>query len=333
MDSTKHIAMTIFFSIVILAIGTTGYMLIEGWSLLDALYMTVITYFTVGYGEVHTVSEVGRLYTIFLIFLGVGFFMYVAGSVIRFMVEGNIRIVLGRRKLDRKINCLKNHYIICGYGRIGRVLCETLKSSSIDLVVIESNEKLVSEMDTDQMLYLYGDASHESLLLQAGIQRAKGLVAALGTDAENVFLVLTARQLAPKLLITARASDMDVSKILRAAGADIVESPYEMGATRMAQRITRPTVTTFLDLAFGSKRTDIQMEEIPINPGSPLNDVILKDSGIRQNFNLIIIAIKKPDGSMIFNPSFEARITSGDTVIAVGESNNLQNLGKILNPS
>lgn len=333
MDSTKHIAMAIFFSIVILAIGTTGYMLIEGWSLLDALYMTVITYSTVGYGEVHTVSEAGRLYTIFLIFLGVGFFMYVAGSIIQFMVEGNIRTVLGRRKLDRKINCLKNHYIICGYGRIGRVLCETLKSSSIDLVVIESDEKLVSEMDTDQMLYLCGDASGESLLLQAGIQRAKGLVAALGTDAENVFLVLTARQLAPKLLITARASDMDVSKKLRAAGADIVESPYEMGATRMAQRITRPAVTTFLDLAFGSKRTDIQMEEIPVKSGSPLNDVILKDSGIRQNFNLIIIAIKKPDGSMIFNPSFEARITSGDTVIAVGESNNLQNLGKILNPS
>ena len=333
MDSTKHIAMAIFFSIIILAIGTTGYMLIEGWSLLDALYMTVITYSTVGYGEVHTVSEAGRLYTIFLIFLGVGFFMYVAGSIIQFMVEGNIRTVLGRRKLDRKINCLKNHYIICGYGRIGRVLCETLKSSSIDLVVIESDEKLVSEMDTDPMLYLCGDASDESLLLQAGIQRAKGLVAALGTDAENVFLVLTARQLASNLLITARASDMDVIKKLHAAGADIVESPYEMGALRMAQRITRPTVTTFLDLAFGSMTTDIQMEEIPVSPGCSLNDVMLKDSGIRQKFNLIIIAIKKPDGSMIFNPSFEAKIASGDTVIAVGESENLEKLEKILNPS
>jgi voltage-gated potassium channel len=144
---------------------------------------------------------------------------------------------------------------------------------------------------------------------------------------------LTARQLSPNLFITARASDTNVKNKLRAAGADIVESPYEMGAARMAQRIMRPTVTTFLDLAFESRTTDIQMEEIPINPDSSLHDVMLRDSGIRQNFNLIIIAIKKSDGDMLFNPSFEALITSGDTVIAVGESKNLQNLAKILNPS
>jgi len=333
MNSTKHIIVAILFSIIMVVIGTVGYMLIEGWNLLDALYMTVITYSTVGYSEIHTISDMGRLYTVFLIFLGVGFFLYVAGAVIQFMVEGKIRTVLGRRKLDRQINRLKDHYIICGYGRIGRVICETLKRSPIDLVVIESNEKLVPEINTDNILYLWGDASNEALLLKAGIRRAKGLVAALGTDAENVFLVLTARQLAPNLFITARASDTDVKNKLRAAGADIVESPYEKGAMRMAQRITRPTVTSFLDLAFESRTTDIQMEEIPINAGSSLDNVILKDSGIRQNFNLIIIAIKKPDGNMIFNPSFEARITSGDTVIAVGESKNLQDLEKILNPS
>ena len=333
MNSTKHIIMVILFSIAIVAVGTSGYMLIEGWSFLDALYMTVITYSTVGYSEIHTISEFGRLYTIFLIFLGVGFFLYVAGAIIQFMVEGKIRTVLGRRKLDKKIHHLKNHYIVCGYGRIGRVICDALKRSPIDLVVIERKERLVPEMDTDNILYLWGDASDESMLLKAGIQQAKGLVAVLGTDAENVFLVLTARQLAPNLTITARASDVDAGKKIRAAGADIVESPYEMGATRMAQRIMRPTVTTFLDLAFGSKRTDIQMEEIPISPGSSLHDVMLKDSGIRQNFNLIIIAIKKPNGDMIFNPSFEAKISSGDTVIAVGEGKNLQNLEKILNPS
>jgi voltage-gated potassium channel len=333
MNSTKHIIVAILFSIVMVVIGTAGYMLIEGWSLLDALYMTVITYSTVGYIEINTNSDMGRLYTVFLIFLGVGFFLYVAGAVIQFMVEGKIRAVLGRRKLDRQINRLKDHYIVCGYGRIGRVICETLKRSPIDLVVIESNEKLVPEINTDNILYLWGDASNEALLLKAGIERAKGLVAALGTDAENVFLVLTARQLAPDLFITARASDTEVKNKLRAAGADIVESPYEKGAMRMAQRITRPTVTTFLDLAFESRTTDIQMEEIPINSGSSLDNVILKDSGIRQNFNLIIIAIKKPDGSMLFNPSFEARIRSGDTVIAVGESKNLQDLEKILNPS
>ena len=333
MDSTKHIVVAICCWITIVIIGTIGYMLIEGWTLLDALYMTVITYSTVGFSEVHEISKFGRLYTLVIIFMGVGFFMYLAGAVIQYMVEGKIRTVLGRRKLDKQIHRLKNHYIVCGYGRIGREICDTLKRSPIDLVVIESSEKLVPTMDTDNILYLWGDASDESLLQKAGIQRAKGLVAALGTDAENVFLVLTARQLAPNLFITARASDTNVKNKLRAAGADIVESPYEMGAARMAQRIMRPTVTTFLDLAFGSGTTDIQMEEIPINPDSSLNDVILKDSGIRQNFNLIIIAIKKPDGSMIFNPSYEAMITSGDTVIAVGESKNLQSLEKILNPS
>jgi len=145
-------------------------------------------------------------------------------------------------------------------------------------------------------------------------------------------LVLTARQVAPELFITARASGKDAKKKLCAAGADIVESPYEMGAARMAQRIMRPTVTTFLDLAFGSSRTDIQMEEIPVHPDSSLCNVMLKDSGIRQNYNLIIIAIKKPDGDMQFNPSFEAQITPGDTMVAVGERKNLQQLEKLLNP-
>jgi voltage-gated potassium channel len=332
MNSTKHIVLAIFFSIVIVVAGTVGYMLIEGWDLLDALYMTVITYSTVGYSEVHEISQLGRLYTVFLIFLGVGFFLYVAGAIIQFMVEGKIRTVLGRRKLNKKIHRLRNHYIVCGYGRIGRVLSGTLQRSPIDLLVIERDEKLVPDMDTDDILYLWGDASDESLLLKAGIQNARGLVAALGTDAENVFLVLTARQLAPDIFITARASNKDAKKKLLAAGANIVESPYEMGAKRMAQRIMRPTVTTFLDLAFGSARTDIQMEEIPVKPNSSLNDVMLRDSGIRQKFNLIIIAIKKPDGSMTFNPSFEARIASGDTVVAVGESDNLLKLEKILNP-
>jgi len=332
MNSTKHIVMAILFSIVIVIAGTFGYMLIEGWDVLDSLYMTVITYSTVGYSEVHEISKLGRLYTVLLIFLGVGFFLYVAGAIIQFMVEGQIRTVFGRRKLDKKINRLNNHYIVCGYGRIGRVLCKTVRRSPIDLVVIEGDEKLIATMNHDNVLYLCGDATDEDLLLKAGIQRAQGLVAALGTDAENVFLVLTARQVAPELFITARASGKDAKKKLRAAGADIVESPYEMGAARMAQRILRPTVTTFLDLAFGSSRSDIQMEEIPVHPDSALSDKMLKDSGIRQKYNLIIIAIKKPDGNMLFNPSFEARITPGDTMVAVGESKNLQQLEKILNP-
>ena len=332
MDSARHLLLAVLLALCILFLGATGYMMIEGWDFLDAVYMTVITLTTVGYGEIHELSRIGQLYTILLIFIGVAFCLYVAGSVVQFMVEGQIRTLLGRRSLDKKIDQLKNHYIICGYGRIGRVLCNQLKRKPIDLVVIDKNRELIPILDEDKVLYLSGDATDEANLNKAGIQRAKGLIAVLATDTENVFLVLTARQLNPDLYIIARASQDESKSKLQAAGANKVESPYEMGAVSMAQRIIRPTVTNFLDLAFAHKRKDIQMEEIPVNSSSDLVNVMLKDSGIRQRFNLIIIAIKKPDGSMLFNPSFETVIEAGDTVIAVGQEGNLQKLEKILKP-
>jgi len=332
MDSTRHLLLSVLLALCILVLGATGYMVIEGWDFLDAVYMTVITLTTVGYGEVHEMSRIGQLYTILLIFIGVAFCLYVAGSVVQFMIEGRIRTILGRRSLDKKIDQLKNHYIICGYGRIGRVLCNQLKRKPIDLVVIDKNRELIPILDEDKVLYLSGDATDEANLNKAGIQRAKGLIAVMATDTDNVFLVLTARQLNPDLYIIARASQDKAKSKLQAAGANKVESPYEMGAVSMAQRIIRPTVTNFLDLAFAHKRKDIQMEEIPVNSSSDLVNVMLKDSGIRQQFNLIIIAIKKPDGSMMFNPSFETVIEAGDTVIAVGQEGNLQKLEKILKP-
>ena len=198
--------------------------------------------------------------------------------------------------------------------------------------MIEKDTELIPVMEEDGVLHLHGDAANENLLLRAGIERARGLVAALATDTDNVFLVLTARQLNSGLKIIARAGHEGAKAKLKAAGADRVESPYAMGAASMAQRILRPTVTSFLDLAFADRRKDIRMEEIPVSPDSELAGVMLRDSGIRQNYNLIIIAIKQADGSMLFNPSFEATINVGETVIAVGEEANLQKLEKILNP-
>jgi voltage-gated potassium channel len=331
MESGKHLLYSIALSIIVIAGGTIGYMLIEGWGIMDALYMTLITISTVGYFEVQPLGFTGRVFTMGLVISGVGFSLYVAAALVQFMVEGRIRIIMGRRRLDRKIGRLKDHFIVCGYGRIGRVLCRNLKRRPVDLVVIEKDADLVPVMEQDGILYISGDAAEEGVLAKARIERAKGLVAVLATDTDNVFLVLTARQLAPDLLIYARAGREGSKQKLLTAGANVVESPYEMGAVSMAHRIIRPTVTSFLNLAFSQTNTEIQMEEIPVGAGCKLQNVELKDSGIRQKYNLIIIAIKKPDGSMMFNPSFETRINSGDTVIAVGEPDNLNLLEKELN--
>lgn len=333
MDSTKHLIVSTLLAMIIVLIGTIGYMVIEGWTFMDSLYMTVITISTVGFGEVRTVDAAGRVFTIFLVFIGVGFSVYVAGAVVQFMVEGRMRAILGRRRLNQKIARLKNHYIVCGYGRIGRVLCNRLRTKMSNIVVVDSNPELVAAMEEDGVLYVAGDASNEQVLTRAGIEKAKGLIAVLGSDTENVFLVLTARQLNPKLTITARASQEASKSKLFAAGADAVESPYEIGALSMAHRIMRPAVTSFLDFAFEHQRKDIQMEEIPVSPDSAMANVMLKDSGIRQRFDLILIAIKEPGGEMVFNPSFESVIRDGATVIAVGEVANLQKLEAILNPS
>jgi voltage-gated potassium channel len=332
MNSTKHLIFSIFFALFIIILGTVGYMLLEGWDILDSLYMTIISLATVGYGEVHKLGTIGRLFTIFLILMGVSYFVYVAGALVQFMVEGRIRIILGRRRLDNKIKRLKNHYIVCGYGRIGRVLCQNMRGKPVDLVVIENNEERVSSMDKDGVLYIAGDASDETNLLRAGIKEARGVIAVLGSDVENVFLVLTTRQLNPEIYIMARASRKESRAKLRAAGANQVESPYDTGAIAMAQRIIRPTVTGFLDLALTYKEAEIQMEEIPVGAQSKLVNVMLKESGIRQKFDLIIIAVKSIDGKMSFNPSFETTLKAGDTVIAIGEEKNLAKLDAVLNP-
>jgi len=332
LQSSRHLIISILLMVLILSFGTVGYMHLEGWRMIDALYMTIITLTTVGYTEVNPLGEEGRAFTILLIMLGVGLFLYVAGAVVQFMVEGQIRILFGRRRLDRQIGQLEDHYLICGYGRIGRVLARKLLQKPVDLVVIEQNRDLVPVMEADRVLFITGNATEEANLIKAGIQKAKGLVAVLATDTDNVFLVLTARQLKPELFIMARATEEESKITLEAAGASKVESPYDIGAASMAHRIVRPTVASFLDLAFAYRRTEIQMEEIPVDPNSDLAGVMLKDSGIRQKYNLILVAIKQANGEMLFNPSFETILRGGDKVVAVGNRDNLVGLETCLNP-
>lgn len=332
MNKLQQIILTIMFSWIIFGVGIAGYMIIEKWNFLDSAYMTAITVTTVGFMEVHETSPAGKIFTILLMVAGVGFFMYIAGLIVQSIVEGEVQAILGRRRLDKKISKMKNHYIVCGYGRIGRVLCHLIKEETKDIVIIEKEEALIKQLEKDKMQYFCGDASDEELLEKAGIKKASFLVAALGSDTANVFLVLTARQLNPDIFIIARASSPGVRKKLMVAGANIVESPYDIGAVSMGLKLLRPSVSSFLDTALTRKREAIQIDELFVPKSSQYTNVALKDSGIRQDFNLIIIAIKKASGEMLFNPHFETLIEPGDTVIVMGKTPDLRKFEKAINP-
>jgi voltage-gated potassium channel len=331
-DRTKILIISVVLFFGLLALGVSGYMVIEGWPFMDALYMTVITIATVGYGEVHKVSAAGQIFTVLLIFLGVGFFLYVVGNAVQFLVEGRIRHVLGRRILDKQINKLKDHFIICGYGRMGRALCSYLTQKNLNVVVIEQNTKRVPVMDEDGILYLVGEATDEAILIKAGIKSARGIISVLGTDADNVFLVLITKGLNPELFIMARANQNATEKTLYTAGANKVVSPYALGARRMAHAILRPTVIHFLELAFSDESANIHLEEFPVSASSRLINVPLQESRLRQELNLIIISIRKADGTMRFNPKASYRFEAGDTVVAVGQDKDLMQMASILNP-
>jgi voltage-gated potassium channel len=331
MNRIYQIGKALLISCLIFLVSTIGYMIIEKWGFLDAAYMTAITLSTVGFMEVHEISPAGRVFTIFMIFAGVGYFLYIAGVIMQSIVEGEIQSILGRKRLDKKISKLKNHYIVCGYGRIGRVLCQLIKEETNDIVVIDQDENLSNILEKDKMHYLIGDASDEDLLTRAGIQNASFLVAALATDTANVFLVLTARQLNPDIYIMARASGPAVRNKLIVAGANKVESPYDTGATAMGLKLLRPRVSSFLDIALSRKSEAIQIEEIFVPKSSKYTNVMLKDSGIRQDFNLIIISIEKTSGEMLFNPHFETLIEPLDTVIVMGKTPNLKKFATAIN--
>ena len=332
MSGTKQLTISVCSCIAVFLFGTSGYMIIEGWDFVDAFYMTIITLTTVGFGETHELGHTGKVFTVVLILAGVGVILYIISMVTQFVVEGRIREVLGRRKLEKNIQKLKDHYIICGYGRVGQTICDILSSKPLKLVVIDNDPKKIEQLHNKDLLYVEGEATDENILLAAGIERAKTIIAALRTDMDNVYVTLSARGINPNLFILARSGAVGSGKKLLRAGANKVVCPYRKGAIRMAQIILRPTVTDILDLAMMDTNIKFQMEEIPVNSSCNLTGIPLQDSGIRRDLNLIIIAIKNASGDIIFNPSSTATIEAGDTVIAVGKSDNLIKLEKLLNP-
>lgn len=314
----------------VLLIGTAGYMVIEGWQLLDAIYMTVITITTVGFREVRTVSPPGKIFTLVLICMGMGIIAYTLGMVAQVMVEFQVRSILGRRKLGLKIKSIKNHYILCGYGRIGRIISQELKSSRIPLLVVDSNPNSKQSFEQQDIPYIIDDATSEDVLIEAGIERAKGLISVVLSDADNLFITMTARGLNPGLFILARAEEEQSRKKLLRAGANRVVLPYLIGGQKMAHTITKPAVTDFLELTVHDKNIELEMGELLVKDRSKLKGVTLADSGIRQEMNVIIVAIRKENGEMAFNPSSETRIETGDTLIALGPDNDLKKLSAIL---
>lgn len=329
MDPLRHLRFSLATLFTVIGFGTLGYALIEGWSAFDALYMTVITLATVGFKEVHELSDHGKLFTIVLIVSGTGIIAYALGSLIQFMVEGQLRKILGRRKLTSRISKLKDHYIICGFGRIGHLICREFQEKPLPYVVVEKDPHLVERLEREGHLYVEGDATDDETLLSAGIAQARGLITAVTSDTDNVYITLTARGLNPKLFILARAGEEGSEKKLMRAGASKVISPYTIGANRMAQAILRPSVVDFIEIATASESLELQLEEITVADSSPLVGKNLIAAGIRQTMGIIIIGIKQTDGHMLFNPSPATVIDACSVLITLGERNAISQLEKI----
>ncbi|MEI6205146.1 MAG: potassium channel protein [Desulfuromonadales bacterium] len=326
MDPVRHLKISVIVLLMLVTGGTAGYMSIEKWRFLDALYMTVITLGTVGFKEVHDLSDGGKIFTMCLILVGVSVLGYIVGSLAQIMFEGQFQRIMGRKKVEKQINALKEHYIICGFGRIGSLICKEFKANELPFVIVEKSVDAIEKLDEEGYLHMRGDATLDETLLKAGIKRAKGLISVVTSDTENVYITLTARGLNPDLYILARSGEEGSDIKLKRAGANKVVSPYIIGGSRMAQSILRPNVVDFIEIATGSEHMDLQMEEITIPQHSAFAGETLVSSGFRKEIGVIIVGIKKSHGKMIFNPHSQAKIEGDDTLIVLGEPQSIAKL-------
>jgi voltage-gated potassium channel len=312
--------------LVLTASGTVGFHFIEGWSWFDSFYMVIITLSTIGYQEVHQLSHAGRIFNIALITSGVSLVFLMIGALTQALLEFELLRVFGKRRMEREVANLRDHYIICGAGRVGSSVASELSRKPCPFVIVESDEKSVADLDS-KWLVLIGDAASEKMLHEAGIERAAGLVAATTTDATNIYIVLTARGLNPRIKIIARASEERAEKHLKTAGADSVISPYAAAGHRIAQSFLRPHLLDFLDIASDRSGTlQMVIEEIRIGPKSCLAGTTVGSSGIHHSFGVMILAIRHPDGDTRFNPEAPESIQGGDCLIAMGEPSQLAKL-------
>lgn len=310
--------------------GITYYHIGEKMSLSDSIFMIAITLSTVGYGEVQPLSPTGRIITVFIILFGISITGYTAGTFIKMLIEGELGKRFGRKKVQKKILQLKNHYIICGYGRIGKLIAKELRRHNEKFVVIENDDSQIADLESAGIPYMLLDARDENALMKAGIMKAKGLVTAVMSDADNVFITLSARMLRPDVFILARASEPKNENKLVSAGANKVVSPYLIGGQRMAQLLVSPTVVDFIDIATMDDRLGLRMEEAKISPNSQYVGKSLVESNLRKDYGVIIVLIKKYSGEMKFNPNPNEILEEDDVLVMLGKIPDLEKINAII---
>ena len=306
--------------------GIVGYMTIEHWSFLDSLYMTVTTVTTVGFREVKELSTSGKIFTIFLIIFGVGGAFYTLSALMSYVVEGEFRGTLWRRRMENKIKNMHNHFVLCGYDRVGREVAVRFKKEGVKFVVVDRDKAAIDKAEEEDCLRVLGDASNDSVLKEAGIEKARGIVVATGEDAENILITLSARSLRPDIFVVARSSSMETEPKLRMVGADRVISPHTIGGRRMAYLALRPASVELVDMLIGGMgEEDLLLEDIQVDEKSPLaNSTVVQCNQYGESVRLL--AIKKINGAIIAPPPPDAIIEVGDKLIVIGTRQQLRSL-------
>ncbi len=326
----RRLILIIIALILILAGGTLGFMLIERYPPFDAFYMTLITITTVGYQEIHPLSHAGRIFNSFLIFFGVTVMLLAVGGMTQAIIELELNQYFSRRRTRKMIDALRDHYIVCGFGRVGRGAAGELQRAGVPFLVIDKNEERVDWAIKSGMLAALADATDDQNLKDAGILRAKGLIATLQSDADNLFVILSAKALKPSLMVSARVNSEQSEKKMRLAGADYVFAPYDITGNRMAQVMLKPHVFQFIDFTTKGMGLDVGIEQVRVPSGSEFVSKSLLEAKIRREMGVIVLAIRKSDGKMIFNPPAEASIEAGDHLIVMGEPQGLRRLEQVL---
>jgi voltage-gated potassium channel len=314
----------------IVTIGLVGYTQLEGWSLLEAAYMLVITLFTVGFGEVYQLSSAGRVLTMVLIVSGVGTAIYTVGQLGEMIIEGQIFGYRRKKRMERKIREMKDHYIICGFGRVGHQVAEELAASKIPYVVIDIKPETADELEPKGVPYIIGDTSTDVKLEEAGVKKAKGLVACADSDMENVFVTLSGRAANRDLYIVSRASSKDAEQKMKLAGSNRVISPYFIAGRRMAALAIRPVAADFLDTVMHGEHLEFSLREISVPERSRLMDKSLEDAQIRQRSGATVLAIRKTDGAFNLQPLALSKIEKGDILVVIGTQEQLDLLEKMI---